>query len=345
MDSREISIMTYTDVMDESFNIHKKNIGASALYLFIFYIISMISSFILIFLGVLSFGFMIFNFYSGSLRDYLDKDMSLGSIIAFTLVIILILFLFFLFKSIKEAGIIDIASKGFLNKRVKFEKAIGQAFKKIPSILSVIIAYGVIFVPIIFGFVFLLFILGLTDNINQFNIWIILLGLGFFMLYGYLTTIYMFSIHAAVIEKLYFFKALKRSRMLVKGQFWKLLGINILFSITISAITYSIYSIIGIAAGLIYIILKAININEDTMTALIMAGNFLRIPIQIIFSLFISPLTGIFLTVLYYNQRFKKDGYDIELRLEKLKETDKIMKEKKSEISSASINSSNERKV
>lgn len=345
MDSRDISIMTYTDVMDKSFNIHKKHLGASALYLFIFYIITLLSSFLLIFFGVLSFGFMAFNFYSKFPIDYLDGDMNLKSIIVFSLIIISILFLFFLFKFIKEAGIIDIASRGFLDKRVKFEKAIGQAFKKIPSILSVMIAYGLIFVPMTLVFISLVFVLGLTGNIDQFNIWIFLLGLGFFIIYMYLITIYMFSIHAAVIEKLYFFKALKRSRRLVKGCFWRLLGINILFSIVVLAITYSIYSIIGIVAGLIYIILKGINIEENTLMALIMAGNFLRLPLQILFSLFISPLTGIFLTVLYYNQRFKKEGYDIELKLEKLKETDKIMKEKKSETSNIFIGSSNERKI
>ncbi|WP_432403056.1 glycerophosphoryl diester phosphodiesterase membrane domain-containing protein [Wukongibacter sp. M2B1] len=348
MSSKNFSIMSYTDVMDKSFNIHKKHMGTSALYLLIFYIISFILSLVLILIGVFSFGFLAFNSLNDFQEDLLTRNMGIGSIITFTSIFVIIFLFMYLFKAIKEVGIIDIASRGILDKKVRLENAIGQAFKNIPVVLSVLLAYSIIlipFMPIVGGLGYLTFRLDLIENFDQFSVWMIVLGLGILCIYGYLTTIYMFTIQAAVVEKLYFFKALRRSRMLVKGCFWRLLGVNILFSITVLAITYSIYSILGILGGLLYIVIKSFSSDESTMTILMMIGNLLRLPLQVLFSLFISPLTGIFLTTLYYNQRFKKEGYNIQLKLEKLEETEKTIKEKNSEKFITSTDDSKQRNI
>ena len=324
MDFIETSVMSLTGVMDKAFDIHKKNIGTSALYLFIVFIIRMILYLILLFIGMFSIGLMAVNFYSHFRVDDITQHMDWGSIISIGFGLIILFSIIFLLEIGKQVGIIDIASKGFLDRPVRLEKALVQAFKKIPTVLSVLIAYGVIFIPIIILFGgLLLFILSNTFNII--NIWSILLSLAFIVISIYLATIYMFSINTAVIEKLYFFKALKRSRLLVKKNFWRLLGINILFSLIVIAITYSIYSILGIVGGVFHIILKGMDIGEATLTSFLTIGNILRIPLQIIFSLFISPLRQIFNTILYYNQRFKKEGYDIELKLEDLQRTSEII--------------------
>ncbi|WP_432666377.1 glycerophosphoryl diester phosphodiesterase membrane domain-containing protein [Wukongibacter baidiensis] len=345
MNSKDFSAMSYTDVLDKAFNIHKKNIGTSALYLLIFYVISLITSFVLIFIGVISFSVVFLNIIDDIQGDFLGNDISAGSITTFTSIFIIILFLTYFIRFIREAGIIEIASKGLLNKRVRLEKALGQAFKNIPRILSILLAYSIIFIPIICVFAYLIFMSGLIEQVDQLSIGMIILGLGAACIYGYFATIFMFSIPVAVIEKLYFFKALKRSRILVKDCFWKLLGINILFYITVAAITYSTYSILGIFGGLLYIIIKSFSSDESTLAALLMIGNLLRVPLQLLFSLFISPVTGIFLTALYYNQRFKKEGYDMQLKLERLKENEKIIKENNSERPITYIDDSEERKI
>lgn len=342
---KNYSIMSLTDAMDKTFDIHKKNMGASALYLFLYYIISIIAYFIIFFIGILSFAFTAASLFDGFLNDDIFSNSSSGSIVAISSIFIIVFSIMFLFKLIKEVGIIDIASKSFLNKTVRFEKALGLSFKKIPAVFTLIIAYAIIFLPIIIGFTVLVIKLDFVLSfyiINKIEFWMILLAIGLVAVLIVLSTIYMFSIHAVVLEKLYFFKALKRSRILVKNNFWRLFGINILFYMIVLAVTYSIYSFFGVIAGLIIVILKALNVGEATLAVLLMIGNLLRIPLQLIFSLFVSPLGGIFTTVLYYNQRFKNEGYDMKLELENLKE--KMTKEKKSEISRISIDS-NERKV
>lgn len=342
---KNYSVMSLADAMDKTFDIHKKNMGSSALYLFLYYIISIIAYFIIFFVGMLSFAFTVAELFDGFFMDDIFSNADFGAVIAISSIFVIIFSLVLLFKFVQKVGIIDIASKGFLDKSVGFEKALGLSFKKIPAIFTLIMAYAIIFLPIIIGFILLTVKLNFILDFYSFDkieIWMIVMIIGFVVVFSLLSTLYMFSIHAVVLEKFYFFKALKRSRNLVKNSFWKLFGINILFSIVVSGITYSIYSFLGVIVGLIMLILKTLDVRESILTALLMAGNFLRIPIQLIFSLFISPLGGIFTTILYYNQRFKNEGYDIELELEGLK--DKIVKEKKSEISRISIDS-NERKI
>lgn len=323
------SIMTFADIMDKTFEIHKKHMGASALYLFLYYIISFIAYFIIVFIGVLGFAFTITKLYAGFGSGSVFPGTSSEPIMAFITIFSIAFSLVFLYKFIQRVGIIDIASKAFLNKNVKFEKALGLAFKKIPAIFILVIAYGLVFLPVIVVatiaiFSFDLIEANLTYTLDGLSIWLILLGIALAVITTYLATIYMFSVQAVVIDKLYFFKALKRSRKLVKNNFWRLLGINILFSIIVLAITYSMYSFFGVIGALVLLALNSIGIQEPTMATLLMIGNFVRIPLQIILSIFISPIKEIFTTILYYNQRFKKEGYDIELELEYLKEETKI---------------------
>ncbi len=346
MNYEEISVMSFTKVMDKAFNVHKKYIGTSALYLFLFNLIGIVAAFILILAGFSSLGFMA-NMLNGFSGPNMFEFMDFGAVMAFSSLIIFIFFVIFLFEFTKIVGIADIASKGLLGKKVRFENALGRAFKKIPSTISVIIAYGIIFVPITAIFAALLFNIGFFQEFDPLNIGVISLSIVFVAIYIYLSTIFMFSIYASVVENLYFFKALNKSRILVKNNFWRLLGINILFSLVIIAITYSVYSIFGVIGGLIYILLRGVDINEVTLAALIMVGNFLRLPLQVIVSLFIAPLSYIFYTLLYYNQRFKKEGYDISLKLEalKIKALEEIKKENISDLSNSSIEDSNKREI
>lgn len=342
MISKNYTIMSFTDAMDKAFDIHKKNLGSSALYLFLYYIISVIAYFVIFFIVMLSFAFTAVKLFDGFRSDDIFSSSSSGPIFAFSSIFIIVFAIMLFFKLVKEVGIVDIASKGFLNKSVRFEKALGLSFKKIPAVLTLVIAYGIVFSPLFLFFILLMSNAGFMLDVYRMNISIIFSAVVIVIGFILLTTLYMFSIHAVVLEKLYFFKALKRSRILVKNNFWRLLGINILFYLIVLAITYSMYSFFGVIAGLIILILNAFDVSESTLAALLMIGNFLRIPLQLIFSLFISPLGGIFRTILYYNQRFKNEGYDIELDLKNLKE--KMAKEKKREISSISIDS-NERKI
>jgi hypothetical protein len=120
------------------------------------------------------------------------------------------------------------------------------------------------------------------------------------------------------IENKGVFGALKRSYMLVKGNYFKILGCTILVNLTIYTIIYSLQSFLGMAFSILYILLKFLSIHQDLLTYATMMYSISSWPISILSWLVISPLGTIMITHLYYSQRFKKEGYDIALKLKKI---------------------------
>ena len=161
--------------------------------------------------------------------------------------------------------------------------------------------------------------LGMYDK-NEISLIILIIAVVILAILSVLayTTIFSFSFHAVAIENKGVFAALKRSYNLVKGDYFKILRCTILFSLTIYAITYSLQSFLGIVASIIYIILKFLNVEQNFLNFATMAYSFSQWPISILSWLVISSLETIMITHLYYNQRFKKEGYDITLKLNKI---------------------------
>lgn len=89
--------------------------------------------------------------------------------------------------------------------------------------------------------------------------------------------------------------------------------------ISVSAISFSIYSIFALIGGIIYALISSSSLDSELLAMLLMLGNIARTPLQLLVSLFVSPISGIFMTILYYNMRFEKEGYDIELNISRLK--------------------------
>jgi len=319
MDYSRFSIMSISEILDKAFDIHKKNIGTSALYMFVLSIISIVVGLIFVFVGMVPLTMMMGSI---SMLGYGVTDVQVFIWIAVMFVVFGVVF--YSLELIRQSGIIIIGSNGFLKRKTDVGEAMEGMFRNIPRMLSVMLAGTLLFIPlvIIFGGVMIAFIRNYEITYSTASlVGILVSGLILFVWFTYFMTVHIYSAHAAIIEKLTFFKALKRSRELVKNNFWKTLGIYILFALVVGAVSFSIYTIFGIIAGVIYLILSSSGINQNLMTMLLMLGNILRIPMQIIVTLFVGPLTGIFITILYYNQRFKKNGYDIELNLMELKNT------------------------
>ncbi len=93
-------------------------------------------------------------------------------------------------------------------------------------------------------------------------------------------------------------KALKRSRALVKGRFWQTLSTVVLMGI-LSAIVQSVF--VGIFAGL-----ASVGGNEVASAIAEAIG-------QTASSALTTPLTAAVLTVMYFDLRVRKEGFDIEL--------------------------------
>lgn len=320
MNEERYRVMSITQMLDKSVYLHREALGTSALYLFVMSILIAVVGFIFSFIMILPFSILMAGSFSLGYGTFES-----GYFVSITVLTLIIAILFYTLESIKQSGIITIGSKRFLESKVDISDAIMSAFKNILRVLSVVIAGVILFLPVflVCGWIFISIFNQYQYSLGRGALYItgiILIIIIFMIAFTYFMTIHAFSIHAAIIEKVYFFKALKRSRELVKGRFWKTFGCFLSSSLAVAFINISIYSIFALIGGLIYASLGSTNLPAEAMSILLMIGNIVRIPLQMLVSYFVSPISGIFATILYYNMRFEKDGYDIELNILRIKD-------------------------
>jgi hypothetical protein len=121
----------------------------------------------------------------------------------------------------------------------------------------------------------------------------------------YLGVCWIFGLHVAVIEGKRGMSALARSKTLVKGHWWRVLGIYILISIIV---------------GIISVIFSAPSTILGVMIALGRDGETFRVlgaAIGVIFStagtIITGPIVYIASVLLYYDLRARKEGLDLEM--------------------------------
>ncbi len=102
---------------------------------------------------------------------------------------------------------------------------------------------------------------------------------------------------AVVLERLSGWAGIRRSMRLTDRSFWRILGIRILLGI-----------IQGIAATAITLPVNAV-ISGSSLTTQELVGQVA----QAVVAVFIAPITLVTLTLLYYDLRIRREGFDIEM--------------------------------
>ena len=128
-----------------------------------------------------------------------------------------------------------------------------------------------------------------------------------------------FSLQALILEKQSVLGSVKRSFSMVKSAFWRIFGCAVFFYLTVYMITLSIQSFGLLISGLIYLVLQFLNVPQDAVAFITLAYNYSSYPVSILSWLVISPLRVIMTTLLYYNRRFIREGWDMRLKLDEIK--------------------------
>ncbi len=313
-----MNIMGLAEIMDRSVEDLRKYFKTVVLFYLCFGVITLVAFFILIILGA------VFAAFFANLFE---------NFIFLTAVILVFTLLTATLFAAANTGMIKIASQEFTfsGEKVYAFDAVTVSFKNIFKVFGIIAASIIIFLPVIAALsaVGYFIVKGYEQvfDIYMNNKIIIILGIVFTVIIAILAlviitaciTLVSFSFHAAVIEKKGILSSMHRSYSLVKPDFWKTFGCLILFQLTVYAITYSIESLAGILTGLIYLILKFLNIENSFISYITSAANYISYPLSLLSWLVIAPTGVIMTTLLYFNQRFKLEGYDLSLRLESIK--------------------------
>jgi hypothetical protein len=329
--------MSITDMLDRTFYLYKQSFTTNLAYLILYKIIMGVC------LGAIAF-IVVIPMMIGTVMSEITGRLS-TSMIVLTVIFAIVVFIFsFSIAFLQYGGIIEIASNTYLDKKISPIKILGNTFKNMPKILSVMIAGAVIVLPglLLFGGGIAGIIYGLKQagemmdprplislgiGFSPYQIFgligIFILGLGLLAFIIYIGVIFGFAVQAAVLEDMYFFKALWRSKQLINGEFWRIFAKRFLWMLVNSAIVYSVLSLIGLFVGMFYLLLKFLNVPDETLVLMYPLFQIVQYPVRIIFSILFEPVSVIFPTLLYYNQRFKREGYDIELEMERIKEQKK----------------------
>jgi len=224
-----------------------------------------------------------------------------------------------LWVSVSQAGHILLAKNAFFGEKVQLKA--GLLPRMAIRVFFTIMAQVIAIVPYVA--VLILFFAAL-DNFVVFtfsNIWIdIFLGLFVFIFWLFLFFVYYhifsLSIAVSVFERKTFFGALVRSVRLLQGEFWKTFGARTLWMCVTGLVWMSLFGIFSLIAMGIELLTGSVLGNFSIFFSFIMTVIFGILYIAVYF--LITPMGGVFHTVLYFNQRIKKEGLDIEIKLTKL---------------------------
>lgn len=315
---RDYSPMNAAGLMDRVFDLYKDTFKFQIAFSLI---IGIISTILIMVLGIalaLGIASIVYGMIAtGAYSEFYDRYIIAAVI--FTLLAILPLYLGWLYLS--ASGHILISKQAFYGERI--ELPIFDTFRAFFRVMSAAMAQLLLSVPwfILLAIVIYNAVAGYTD-IFEFIVGIhplvlALSTLAYVLIYVIYSNIFALSVPVAIFEKRLFFATVARSFQLIKEDFWKVLGIRILWVVLVYLISYS-------AQGLLLAIIAAIAFlagNVADIGALWFAAEILQFYISL-FSLFIGiiigPMEGIMTALIYFNQKIKKDGLDIEVGIQRL---------------------------
>ncbi|MDF2671873.1 MAG: hypothetical protein K0R09_138 [Clostridiales bacterium] len=314
-----MGIMSLSEIMDRAVDFLRKYIKGIVLYSLCYGLIYAAGVFFLIFGG----GIFI------ALSVAILPNVVIP-IIFFTIIVIII----GVMALASKIGVIKIASQAFSHENIGFGEALGASFKNLHKVIGIFLIELLLLIPVllVFGLIFY-FIYNLLDTSIMFNgssgageivliIIAILTGLAFLLVILMYSTMFSFTLQAAVIERMKVFSAIKRGFSLIRRNFWRIFGTTLLIGLTIYAIQSSLSSFLTGILSLLFLLLKLLNLPLDYLTFLNLTISLTSWPLEILSWLIITPIGTIMTTLLYYNQRFKKEGYDMVIRLKDIQKND-----------------------
>ncbi|MCL2286029.1 MAG: hypothetical protein FWC32_06635 [Firmicutes bacterium] len=300
--------MTTAELMDRAIDVYKKTFGRQIGFAAIFGIISYL---FLFFVGIIV-AILVVSFSAFAANSPLNDTYSTFGLL--TIIIAVVMPVILLYISVSSAGHILISKSAFYGNKENLP--VGQLPRISLRIFGALIAQAIASLPFI-GLIYLGFVTNFFTHLLARSPWeFLLLMLIFIVSYLIYMNLFSLSVAVAAFERKTFISALIRSWELIRGEFWKIAGIRLLWLLVIIAIWAAIYGAV-VSVGIFAAFVPTI-INTDASYAAVGPITVLSGLLSFAAMFAITPLDGVFQATLYYNQRIKKEGLDIEVKLEKL---------------------------
>jgi len=307
--------MTTAELMDRAIHVYKKSFGRQLGFAAIWGIVSYLAFFLIGIVAAIVIAIFALSFSAITPLNYTATS---GIFSAMLLIAAIVLPLVLLWQSVSAAGHILISKSAFYGRKENLP--VGQLPRIALRVFGALIAQALASVPFI-----LLIYAGFASGFFSFLLYatpwftpLLFALLSLVLLISFLLYLNMFSLSVAVaaFERKTFFNALMRSWELIRGEFWKVAGMRLLWIVIIGVIASSVSGLFIFASAFAGLLSGLFDFAiDDAVFGIITAVSGL-LSFAVMFA--ITPLDGIFQATLYFNQRIKKEGLDIEARLEKL---------------------------
>jgi len=305
--------MIAAEIMDKAVDVYKSSFWRQMAWAAVFYVAAIIIG---ITLGVVS--IFVVGLAVGLYAAYGVDDLNVFPIIGLSLVVLWIPLLL-LVQAASSTGHILLAKPEFFGRKVKILEA--GLFKIFLRVLSALLAQIIFAVPffIVAGGVILAFIASVGNFfiLESLLAFLAFVGLIVVIALSYLAYSHVFSlsISVAIFEDHYFFGTIKRSWELIKTDFFRTLGIQLIWFIAIMVASSAVQGVFSILIQLATMLTGAIPGLFIVGIIVSLIGLF---AVPALSTLLVAPLDGIMQATIYFNQRVKNEGFDVELRLDKL---------------------------
>ena len=321
MNLREFSHMNTAELLDRVFDVYKKSffpqVAFAAIVGVISFVVILVASVVVAFVAA-------FTIFMGLGYGYDTEFTPTMAFILIALVFAVILPLLVLWRTLVSSGHIMLAKQAFYGERVRLQvsRLPGTALRVISAIFAQTLL-SIPFIAIIGGIAYVILTPDMVESIfseywmggsaliaNLFLVFVILITL----VYVIYSNIFSLAVAAAVLEKQIFFGTVRRSWLLIKGDFWKILGVRLLWTVMILVLSYSAQGFATIIYYLVDIVFLGVHIPFWIDNLIMSVQTFIGLLLMFI----LGPLDGIMPAMIYFNQRIKKEGLDIEIQLERI---------------------------
>lgn len=316
--SNDLYPMNAAELMDRAVHVYKKSFGKQLAFSAIFGVITYFASVILLFIF-----FMVAIDFAGvalfsAFTPIVGGGAAYGSGVILSvllLVLVIVLPFVFLWYAISSAGHCVISGPAFFGFKAK------TPFKQLPPmagrIFFALIAQAIASLPFV-GVAVLFVVSGMFEVLIARAPWIFaLMNFIFLVLLLLYLNVFSLSVAVAVFEKKTFFNALLRSWVLIKGEYWKIAGMRLVWLLSTGIISMALSGVFALANILIALFITTTGMGM-VGAAILGIVNMFAMLVSIAVTIIVRPLDGVFNATLYFNQRIKKEGLDIEARLGRL---------------------------
>ena len=304
--------MTTAELMDRAIHVYKKSFGRQLGFAAIWGIISYLAFFVIGIVAAIALAIFAVSATAISAPfGYTAYDSGFGfMLLVFTIALPLAL----LWQSVSSAGHILISKPDFYGRKENLP--VGQLPRIALRVFGALIAQVLASVPFLM-LIFAGYASGFFSYLLHNAPWVFVL-LTFILTVSYLAYMNIFSLSVAVatLERKTFFNALMRSWELIREEFWKIAGMRLLWFLIIAIIWTTIYGAFASIGLFVGYLSATFDIGIDYAVIGIITVVSGLASFAVMFA--ITPLDGVFQATLYFNQRIKKEGLDIEVRLERL---------------------------